>query len=101
MVKVTVDAGVQFASAKSKRPCGKPTAGAEPLGGLERSPSSAMKRLAVKVHVNPPPVKSAVIVPLPVAEGAVYGRTTAVGVTLAAAEGGPAPAALLAVTEQL
>jgi len=46
-------------------------------------------------------VNTAVIVPLPVADGAVYERTTAFGVTLTAADAGPMPTALVAVTEQL
>jgi hypothetical protein len=60
-----------------------------------------MKRLLVKEHVRPPPVKTATMVPLPVAEGPMKDRTMASGVTLTAAEAGPVPAAFVAVTEQL
>ena len=62
-------------SAKSKRPCGK-TAGAGP-GGLAGFPVTGMNWLVVKLQVGPPPVKLALIVPVPVGDGPVNVVTTA------------------------
>ena len=100
IVNVTVEPGVQLPSAKSNSPCGN-TIAVEPAGGLAGSPVSEMKLRLVKVQFRPPPVKTALMVPLPVADGAIYDRTTALGVTLAGAEAGPLPTAFTAITEQL
>jgi hypothetical protein len=69
MVKVRVEPGVQPVVAKSNSPCGKTMpAGAVPAGGLAGSPVSGMNRALAKVHVGPPPVRPAVIVPVPVGD---------------------------------
>ena len=44
-------------------------AGALPVGGLPGLPATAMNCAVPKVQVVPPPVKLAVMVPLPVADG--------------------------------
>src|SRR5688572_11444873 len=96
-----VEPGVQPPRTNSNSPCGNsdPLGGGD--GGLAGSPLSGMKLAAVKEHVGPPPVKTAAMVPLPVAEGAMYDRAMRAGVTLTAAEGGPWPSPLIAVTVQL
>ena len=58
-----------------------------------------MSCAAVKLHAAPPPVKLAVMVPVPVADGPV--KLLNEGVTLTVAEAGPVPSAFVAVTEQL
>jgi hypothetical protein len=100
IVIVIVDPGVQPVRVKSNSPWGNVIAPAGGAGGLAGSPERGMKLLVAKEHVRPPPVKIAVMVPLPVAEGAMYDRTTAAGVTLAAADAGPGPRAFVAVTVQ-
>ena len=97
-MNVTVEPCAQLPSAKSNSPCGNATSVREPAGGLAGSPLTGMKLLAVKVHPTPPPVNTAVMVPLPVGDGAVYDRATALGVTPIAVEGGPVPTVLVAVT---
>jgi hypothetical protein len=99
MVKSTVEPTVQPPTAKSNRPCGNAIA---PIGGgLAGSPLTGMKRLVVKEQVRPPPVKAAMIVPLPVADGPMKERTMLSGVTLTAVDAGPVPARFVALTEQL
>jgi hypothetical protein len=66
IVIVIVEAAVHPLSVKSNRPCGK-TAGAGP-GGLAGFPVTGMNWLVVKLQVAPPPVKLAVIVPVPVGD---------------------------------
>ena len=94
MVMVMVLPGVHPLAVKSNRPCGNTT----PLGALlAGAPLNAMNWAEVNEHALPPPVKLAVIVPGPVGDGPV--NVVITGVTLTAADAGPVPAALVAVTE--
>jgi hypothetical protein len=69
------------------------------MGGLAGSPLARMNCRTVNVHDGPPPVKVAVTVPVPVAEGAVYEFAT--GITGTLAEAGPVPYMFVAVTAQV
>jgi hypothetical protein len=81
-------------------PCGKLVPGAGDVGGTGGDPGGApMNCGELNLHPAPPPVKLAVIVPLPVAEGPL--NVLKLGVTAAVPDAGPVPAALVAVTEQL
>jgi hypothetical protein len=96
-VIVIVDPGVQLEVVKSKSPWGK-AAGA-PAGGLAGSPLTRMNCRTVNVHDGPPPVKLALIVPVPVADGAVYAVAT--GITGTVVEAAPVPVAFVAATEHV
>ncbi len=100
MVMLIVEPGVQPVVVKSNSPCGKLTpAGAVPAGGLPASPSTLMYCAVPNTHEAPPPVKLAVIVPVPVAEGPAKVGGGAAGVTeFDAAEAAPVPTPLVAVT---
>src|SRR5713226_1071773 len=75
MVTVIVEPCVQPVVAKSNNPCGKASpSGAVPGCGLAGSPVTGMKRAVANVQVGPPPVKLAVIGPLPVADAHTRGR---------------------------
>src|SRR6187551_1828118 len=64
---------------KEKRPCGNPIEPGGPTGGIGEAPGGEpMNCGPEKEQVGPPPVKDAVMLPLPVADGPVYVVTTAV-----------------------
>jgi hypothetical protein len=65
---VIVEPGVQPVSVNVKSPCGK-IAGAVPAGGLAGLLVTGMNCGLLNVQPGPPPVKLAVIVPEPVADG--------------------------------
>src|SRR5258706_5677217 len=69
-VKVSVEPAAQPTVLKVNRPCGNNVPGAGVVGGTGVVPGGApMKAGALNVHPAPPPVKLAVMVPLPVADG--------------------------------
>jgi len=65
---VIVDPAVQPVVVKSNSPCGNVTPG----GGGAGTALTATYWLTPYVHPAPPPVKLAVMFPVPVADGAVY-----------------------------
>lgn len=70
-VTVMVEPGVQPVVVNANRPWGNVTpGGALPAGGLAGSPVTGMNFAVAKVHVVPPPVKLAVMPPVPVGDGA-------------------------------
>jgi hypothetical protein len=80
-VKVSVEAGVQPEVVKSKRPWGNATPeGAVPAGGERGCPVTGMNSAFEYVHVAPPPVKLAVMVPEPVALGPLKVREATLAV---------------------
>jgi hypothetical protein len=98
---VMLDPATQPFTWKSKSPCGNTTPEGGATGGLAGSPVTGMKRgVGTKVHPALP-VKLAVIVPVPVADGPENVVTVAgpAGVTgFDGAEGAPVPTPLVAVT---
>src|SRR5579862_8286389 len=94
--------GVQPVVVNRNSPCGKITPeGALPAGGLAESPVTGISRATLNVQVGPPPVKLAVMVPVPVGDGPLNVVTTALGVTLTVADATLVPAEFVAVTEQV
>src|SRR5688572_17007186 len=72
MVKARVAPGVQLVVRKSKRPCGKPIEPGGALGGMGMAPGGEpMNCGPEKEQVGPPPMKDAVMLPVPVPDGAV------------------------------
>ena len=98
-MKASVLPGVHPVVLKSNRPCGNVTPGTA-VGGTGGDPGGApMKAGVANVQPGPPPVKLAVIVPVPVADGPE--KVFCVGVTVTVPDATLVPAGLVALTEHV
>ena len=72
MVKLSVPPTAQPLAVKSNKPCGNTMPGPGVVGGTGSAPGGAAMNCGEKrAQDDPPPVKQALTLPLPVAEGAV------------------------------